>query len=98
MSSKTTTTIIKRTNPLTLVEVRRDMLRNEVGVSVDYYPPGSGTDNHCRWVCTDRNCKKCGDCFNTYPKFLKHLRIYHNIEFCEMKMELLMRQKYHYIK
>ena len=64
-------------NKRTLAEVRRDYLRDG-GISVDYYEPHSG-NRHCGWVCTDIDCDQCGNGFTSFPAFLKHLRVHHQI-------------------
>ena len=88
---------IKRSVPLLLADVRKDILQNDIGISVDYYPAYSGVSNHCAWVCTDIDCEQCGNSFKSFPAFLKHLRIHHHIYFSIVKLEVTMRQKYHRI-
>lgn len=87
---------IKRSTLLPLFQVRRDMLR-DMDVAVDYYPPHS-ENRHCVWVCTDKDCPRCGDSFNSYPAFKRHLKTGHNLQFSDVRIELLMRQKYHWIE
>lgn len=89
-----TMTSIKRTTRLPLSKARRDILTNDVGVSVDYYPAKDTTDNHCRWVCTDADCEQCGTGFKTFPAFMKHLRVHHDLEFCLLPISVWRRQKY----
>lgn len=87
---------IKRSKMIPLGEVRCDMLR-DMGVSVDYCPP-QPNNPRCVWVCTDRHCKRCGDSFKTYPAFKKHLKQSHNLDFSDVRIEILMRQQYHHIE
>lgn len=87
---------MKRTIKLSLAKVRHEML-HQMGISCDYYQSTETNDNHCRWICTDSDCEGCGSAFNTYPKFINHLRIHHNFTFSEIKRELIMRQNYHYM-
>ena len=87
---------IKRSYILPLCQVRREMLM-DMDVSVDYYPP-EPHNRHCAWVCTDIDCDQCGDSFNSYPAFKRHLKKAHNLDFSDVRIEILMRQKYHWIE
>jgi hypothetical protein len=62
----------------TLTDLRKHVL-DQAGISYDYYPPYDGADNHCRWVCVDKDCN--APAFTSFPAFMRHLEKTHKISF-----------------
>ena len=73
----------------TLAEFRKDIL-DSMDVSYDYYPAYDGIDNHCRWICTDIECDT--PVFKSFPALVKHLKIHHDISFCEQSFMRFIRR------